>query len=453
MTYAAAIEHLYALGHELAARPDGAAPRRKFDLNEMRALARELGDPQKRFRSVLIAGTNGKGSTSATLASILVSAGHKTGLYTSPHLVRVNERVQTSTDGHGLQEITDDDFARLYVRVDDAAQKLVQKGELPHHPSFFEVVTAVAFLAFAEAGVEIAVLEVGLGGRLDATNIVEPEMSVITDIALDHQQWLGNTLTEIAREKAGILRENGVMITLPQHPEANAALGEIAVVKSVTGINAGEYLPLQMGPGSAAATNRYSLQVRDEEIEVDSPLVGSHQQRNLALALASAVALDHAGIAVSNAAIVEGIRNTVWPGRLETVIVKGRELILDVAHNPAGIWSLRSYLAGRHCESWTLVFSSLADKAVAEMAQILFPLFEDEGARILLAPMNNPRAASADAMRTLAEALETRAEIFADVQQAMQSAFHSGRTPIVVAGSVFLIGEVKAMLDRGEWEA
>jgi len=184
MTYAAAIEHLYALGHELAARPDGAAPRRKFDLNEMRALARELGDPQKRFRSVLIAGTNGKGSTSATLASILVSAGHKTGLYTSPHLVRVNERVQTSTDGHGLQEITDDDFARLYVRVDDAAQKLVQKGELPHHPSFFEVVTAVAFLAFAEAGVEIAVLEVGLGGRLDATNIVEPEMSVITDIAL-----------------------------------------------------------------------------------------------------------------------------------------------------------------------------------------------------------------------------------------------------------------------------
>ena len=225
MSYTAAVDRLYALGQELApAAPN--APRRKFDLAHMRILAAALGDPQSRFPSVLIAGTNGKGSTAATLAGILTAAGYRTGLYTSPHLVRVNERIQI--DG---VPISDENFARLYFQVDEAARRLVHSGDLPHPPSFFEVLTALAFLYYAghpsaepSAGpsvtpVDIAILEVGLGGRLDATNIVDPLLSILTDIALDHQDYLGTTLAQITREKAGILRANGTLITLPSTPK------------------------------------------------------------------------------------------------------------------------------------------------------------------------------------------------------------------------------------------
>src|SRR5246127_1238773 len=237
MSYAAAVDHLYALGHELAPTPPSAS-RRKFDLAHMRVLAAALGDPQTTFPSVLVAGTNGKGSTSATLASILTAAGYRTGLYTSPHLSRVNERVRI-----GVVELSDDDFAALYFRVDDCARRLVNTGALRTHPSFFETMTALAFLAFAEKQVDIAVLEVGMGGRLDATNIVEPLLAVITDISLDHTEWLGTTIHAIAREKAGILRQNGVLVTLPQHPEANQAIGEVATELSVRGVNAAVYMP------------------------------------------------------------------------------------------------------------------------------------------------------------------------------------------------------------------
>src|SRR5437868_4547648 len=182
-SYSAAIARLYELGHELAR-----TPAHKFDLAHMRALTAALRHPERRFASVLIAGTNGKGSTAATLASILRAAGHRTALYTSPHLVRVNERMRVEGD-----EISDPEFTAVYQRVDEVARQLVAAGELPHPPSFFEVLTAMAFEYFAMAAVEIAVLEVGMGGRLDATNIVEPALTIITDIALDHQKFLGDT--------------------------------------------------------------------------------------------------------------------------------------------------------------------------------------------------------------------------------------------------------------------
>ncbi len=213
---------------------------------------------------MLIAGTNGKGSTSATLASILAAAGYKVGLYTSPHLARVNERIrilnpdrraQGTEHNTASEDIADDAFAALYFQVDEAAARLAADGRLPDHSSFFEAMTALAFLHFADEAVNIAVLEVGMGGRLDATNVVEPLLAVITDISLDHTEWLGTTIDAIAREKAGILRPNGVMITLPQHREANEALGEIAVGLGVRGVNAAEYIPppgpsQELGPES-----------------------------------------------------------------------------------------------------------------------------------------------------------------------------------------------------------
>ena len=314
MTYDSAIQSLMAAGAELA------GTRRKFELEHMRVLARALGDPQARFPSVLIAGTNGKGSTAATLASMLAASGYRTGLYTSPHLLRVNERVQISDPaqpGNSLTPIADEAFATSFAAVDRAAADLVARNELPQQPSFFEIVTALAFHGFAAAQVDIAVLEVGLGGRLDATNIVEPLCSVITDIALDHQEWLGDTITDIAREKAGILRPGGTLITLPQHPEANAAIGERAVALDVTGVNAAAYLP-QPSPRQAVEGS-YTVPAFGGALALTPQLAGDHQRRNLALALATAEWLaEHRGFErITASSVQRGLQEVHWPGRLE----------------------------------------------------------------------------------------------------------------------------------------
>ena len=510
MSYTAAVDHLYALGHELApSAPD--APRRKFDLAHMRTLVAALGSPQTQFPSVLIAGTNGKGSTAATLSSILTAAGYRTGLYTSPHLVRVNERIQID----GIR-IADEDFARLYFQVDETAQRLVDSSDLPHAPSFFEVLTALAFLYFAERKLDIAILEVGLGGRLDATNIVEPILSIITDIALDHQDFLGDTIAAITREKAGILRANGTLITLPQHPEANQAIGEAAATLNLRAINAADYIPhlpprsssaspektvpsteaqrsgeirlstpdLPLPPGAPSPDfrtgvsdspttlprNRYTVTLNNEPLEIDSPLAGRHQQRNIALAIAAAKELSnreghkHGKIRnrvsynITNAAIEAGIRNTRWPGRLETfAFPHGPGILLDVAHNPAGAWTMRAAIAQLpEAQPRTLIFSCLRDKNVREMTQILLPLFDssEDAAparrrdHIVFAPIHNPRAASLDDLLAAAHALDIQAHAAPHIAAALAQA--RAVTPpeglIVVTGSIYLVGDVRHLL-------
>lgn len=488
MSFAAAVERLSALGLELAP----GAPRRKFELGHMRTLAAALDDPQTKFPSVLIAGTNGKGSTAATLASILAAAGYRTALYTSPHLERVTERIRvadptarTTDSGRRttFREISEAEFARLYFQVDEAGDKLVAEGRLPHPPSYFETLTALAFLHFAERKVEIAVLEVGLGGRLDATNIVEPLLSIITDIALDHQEYLGPTIAAIAREKAGILRPGGTLVTLPQHPEANQAIGEVAMELGVRGVNAAEYLPgrdfrgaegrrppegdLNLDETFAAASlpNRYDLFIAGHTLRVRSPLAGEHQQRNIALAIAAAVQLRNStrhnpgprlqdrnctSYNIDNSAIEAGISHTSWPGRLEFL---SPNLLLDVAHNPAGAWTLRAALA-RLPESQprTLLFSCLRDKNLREMAQILFPLFDSTAGRprdhIVLAPVDSPRAASLEELLAAARALDVPAQSAADTAEAL--ALARGLTPagglIVATGSIYLVGAVRGLV-------
>jgi len=466
MTYVEAMEKLAALGPEMQTMRLGAtvAPR-KFSLDHIRAMLRELGQPQTRFPSVLIAGTNGKGSTAATLAVIANAAGIKTALYTSPHLVRVSERMRVS-GATGLEEIGEEAFARNYFRVDVAAQALVERGELPHEPSYFEMMTAVAFCWFAEQVVELAVLEVGLGGRLDATNSVEPLVSVITDIGIDHTQYLGNTMREIAGEKAGILRENGVLVTLAQHPEANAAIGEAAVRLGVRGVDAARCLPgaRVQGPGpseqqaSPLARNRYELLIEGDVLHVDSPLAGQHQQRNIALAIATAMELrTNHGFAISNAAIEAGIRATKWPGRLEWVAsAHHAPVLLDVAHNPAGAWALRAALAQLpETMPRTLIFSCLSDKPIEELVQVLLPLFDSTSGdparardHVILAPIQSPRAASVEDLLAAARKLDVPAEGASDLAAALLRA--EALTPkdgvIVATGSVFLVGEIRSRL-------
>ncbi|MEO6828645.1 MAG: folylpolyglutamate synthase/dihydrofolate synthase family protein, partial [Acidobacteriaceae bacterium] len=410
----------------------------------------------------------GKGSTAAMLACIAQAAGYRTGLYTSPHLNRVNERIQIN----GCP-ISDEDFARLYFRVDETAARLVENGRvqndqvpnpsqplakggmeatLPQHPSFFETITAVAFLYFAEQKVELAVLEVGIGGRLDATNIVEPLVSVITDISLDHMEWLGDTITAIAREKAGILRPHGALITLPQHPEANQAIGESATALGVKGINAVEYMPAAHSDTHSAAEDAwhaaYIVPILGEPTEIAPPLPGSHQFRNTALAIAAACELRNShGYKFKPEQIARGIRDTRWPGRLEQFPATASRcaVLLDVAHNPAGAWSLRSALSGLPATGpRTLLFGCLRDKAVEEMAQILFPIFD----RVVITAVDSPRTAAADDLLAAAQKVGAAVTSASSPQAALQAALD--QTPsdglLVCAGSVYLVGAVRGHL-------
>jgi dihydrofolate synthase/folylpolyglutamate synthase len=447
MTYAAAVSALYALGHELNKL-------RRFDLVNMVILAEALGNPQRRFPAVLVAGTNGKGSTSATLASITRAAGYRTGLYTSPHLVNINERIQL--DG---EAISDAEFTEIYDRVQQCGHELLAARKLAQLPSFFEMLTAMAFEYFASARVDIAILEVGMGGRLDATNVADPCVSVITDVALDHQQYLGNTIAEIAVEKAGIIRNNGVLVTLPQHPEANDAIGRIATDRNARGVSAAKYVP-NVTPGAArfdnlrpAATQigqflrtRYFMDVMGEEILIETPLVGRHQFRNIALAIAAAEELNGCGFTVTAQNVADGIRDTYWPGRFQFIpgMPGTPDYILDVAHNPAGAWALRSALSENFEDrTLTIVFGAMRDKAVAEMAQILFPLAD----RIIATHADNPRAATAKEIRDLAAPF---AEVLTESEPA--TALERARTitpkngVIVVTGSIYLVGDAFSRL-------
>jgi dihydrofolate synthase/folylpolyglutamate synthase len=396
------------------------------------------------------------------LASILHASGLKTALYTSPHLLRINERIRIN----GV-EITDDNFARLHGEVDRVAERLVEVGKLPWHPSFFEMMTAIAFLQFGRERVDVAVLEVGMGGRLDATNVVEPLVSVIADISLDHQKFLGNTVGEIAREKAGIIRPGGVVVTLPQQPEANDVIGNTILELDAVGVSAVQYVP-PVSPGSThhlvpsaqsedstaegrsgRAIYRYPLQVMGKQILVESPLVGRHQLRNVALAIAAAEEVSKKGLAgITPESIERGIRETSWPGRFQVLPARDGwpEIVLDVAHNPAGAWALRSALSERYDDHpLVFVFGAMRDKAISEMTEILFPL----ALRVIATRPDNPRAASPEEILQAGNRTGAEIEIVPEVRAALERARAGaeGKAVVVVTGSIYLVGEVIGLLE------
>jgi dihydrofolate synthase/folylpolyglutamate synthase len=459
---------MYALGHELAQTPS-----HKFDLAHMRVLLAALEHPERRFPSVLIAGTNGKGSTAATLASILHASGLRTGLYTSPHLIRINERIQINGE-----QIADDRFALLHDLVDRTAERLVEEGELPWHPSFFEMLTAIAFEYFATNKVDIAVLEVGMGGRLDATNVVESRVSVITDISLDHQKFLGNTIAEIAREKAGIIRADCVVVTLPQMREANEVIGEAVLAQDARAVSAAPYVPpvspkaesYVQKPLNEDSTQdadevaqqpvaRYPLAVMGKRILVETPLVGRHQLRNVALAIAAAEELHNQGFGITSDSIERGIHDTHWPGRFQIIpSCHGQpDFVLDVAHNPAGAWALRSTLSNLYEDRRIIiVFGAMCDKAIGEIAEILFPLAE----RVIATAADNPRSAMPEEIRRAAVRSQAEIELSGSVAEAIERARELGRSDrnvrptrsvqahavVVITGSIYVVGEAMRAL-------
>ncbi len=447
-SYETAITRMYALGHELAQ-----TPAHKFDLAHMRVLLGALDNPERRFPGVLVAGTNGKGSTAATLASILRAAGVRTGLYTSPHLARINERIRIGGEQAVFQEIGDDDFALLHDLVDRTAERLVSEGELAWHPSFFEMLTAMTFEYFARRRVGIAVLEVGMGGRLDATNVIEPRVSVITDISLDHQKFLGDTVAEITYEKAGIIRPGGVVVTLPQQPQANEVIGRTIMDLGARAVSAVPYVPpvsptsaQYVAAGQRRAVSRYPLQVMGKEILVETPLLGRHQLRNVALAIAAAEELGRQDFPVTAVSIERGIRETRWPGRFQVVppVDGAPEYVFDGAHNPAGAWALRSTLSAGYAERpLTFVFGAMRDKAIGEMAEILFPLAQ----RVIATRADNPRSATVEEIRGATSRISTPIEGAADVAAAIALARTSPDAVVVITGSIYIVGEAMRLLE------
>ncbi|PYQ79889.1 MAG: bifunctional folylpolyglutamate synthase/dihydrofolate synthase [Acidobacteria bacterium] len=388
----------------------------KFGLENITAIVERLGRPDRTFKSVHVAGTNGKGSVTAMVDAALRAAGHRTARYTSPHLTDLSERFVI-----GGRPVAHDTLVCAVATVRDVVESLRFDGTLGVQPTFFEVTTAVAFELFRRAEVEIAVLEVGLGGRLDATNIVSPVVTAITSIALDHQLYLGSTLAEIAFEKAGIIKAGVPVVVGPVDPESLSVIARVANERGATLIRA--------TPADAAA---FTL-----------GLHGDHQRANAGVAVRLLEQLTARGVGVPSDAVARGLANPEWPGRLDQRrLPDGRELLLDAAHNPAGAAALASYLTAES-QRRPLVFAAMRDKDIDGMFRILLPAI---GAAVMTRA-SNPRSADpgmlADSARTIAPALPIAIE--PSSADALAAAWRMSPR-IVVAGSIFLLGDVMQQL-------
>ncbi|MES1240133.1 MAG: folylpolyglutamate synthase/dihydrofolate synthase family protein [Acidobacteriota bacterium] len=392
----------------------------RLGLESFRRLCTDLGDPQLRFRSVLVAGSNGKGSTSSFLAAMARAAGLKTGFYSSPHLESVRERIRI--DGRCISE---EDFGRDLERVVRTA---------PQEPTYFEAVTAAAFLAFASEEVDLAVVEVGMGGRLDATNVCEPLLSLVTSVSLEHQEHLGDTLALIAREKAGIFRPGRPALAWVEEPEAAESLRKVADEVGA-GLRFGQDLAtvVEVVPEGWGG-QRIRLMTPKGEHDLRTDLPGAHQVRNLGLAV---LAAEELGLAPQS--ISQGARTARWPGRLERIeLPDGGRVLLDAAHNDEGAGVLAGFLATLPGKA-DLLFGVLADKDVSGMIGRLAPLVD----RIVLTTPPSDRARRPEEVAVL---LPGRAvEMEPDLGAALDRAFVPGGT-LVACGSIFLVGEVRKRL-------
>ncbi|MBZ5611437.1 MAG: bifunctional folylpolyglutamate synthase/dihydrofolate synthase [Acidobacteriia bacterium] len=406
MNYAASVRFLYSLGNEIQTA--------KFGLERITRLLEVLGNPQRACRWVHVAGTNGKGSTCAMLEAGLRAAGLRTGLYTSPHLVEPTERIRIAG-----ASVSPSQFADLFTEVHDTSERLLEEGDLDLHPTYFETVTAMAFLGFAREELDTVVLEVGMGGRLDATNVVTPTLCVITPIDFDHQVFLGNTLAQIAAEKAGILKAGTPAVFAAQPPEAESVLRAHAK---------GPYTLSRDWAIEDLLLNARGSRFRLRGHEIVCPLAGQHQVEN---ARTAAIALHELGVSMA------GIGSTQWPGRLERISQRP-EIILDGAHNLAGTRALAEYIrrfySGRRV--W-IVYGVMRDKDVGEMAALLFPLAE----RVIATAPDNSRALPPEKIPA------PGAAITHTVGEAVALARQAGPEHVVfITGSLFVVGEARALL-------
>ena len=435
MNYDAAVRYLLSLGRELAAPTQAAAA--KFDLENIIILAERLGRPDRAYPSAHIAGTNGKGSTAAFLESILRQAGFRTGLNTSPHLERINERMRINGE-----EISDEAFAETLTRIRALTEELLAAGKLRAYPTYFECVTAMAFEYFARERAEFGVFEVGLGGRLDATNILHPIISIITRIDFDHENFLGHSLQEIAGEKAGILKPGVPLVLAEQRPEAREVILARARELACPVIETANVFRID---GESMQESRVRASVTEAAtgtvFELAPNLPGRFQLQNSLNALAAARFLQQRGFCISGENISQGIANAVWPGRLEK-LQSHPDVYLDGAHNPSAARELAAFLdenfAGRRI--W-LIYAALRDKAVDEVAGLLFPRAEE----VILTAPRTPRAVSGEQLAEIAGHHATRFSVISEAEQAFDYALAKAapNDAIFVTGSLYLVGQLR----------
>jgi dihydrofolate synthase/folylpolyglutamate synthase len=435
MTYEESVQYLFSLGRELASPQQASAT--KFDLKNITIVCEHMGQPQREFQSVHVAGTNGKGSTSAMLDSILRAAGLRTGLYTSPHLERINERIRL--DG---KDIPDEEFAAAFTRVREAIEELLAAGRLAAHPTFFECVTAIAFVYFAGAHAEFAVCETGMGGRLDATNILLPEVAVITQIDFDHENYLGHSIEEIAGEKAGIIKPGARVVSAAEHLIARVVIRrrcaeQSAFLVEIENAYFLEDVTARDGCFSFTAIS-YDSGVR---IPIALRLPGRFQVRNALTALAAARMLAERGAPIDDEGIARGFAAATWPGRLERISERP-EIYVDGTHNPAGAREIavfwEQFLPGRNIY---LIYGAMRDKAVDEIAGLLFP----RASAVILTTPAQPRAISAPLLAEMTAHHARRAEVVPDPSKALARALELA-TPedvIFITGSLYLVGELR----------
>jgi dihydrofolate synthase/folylpolyglutamate synthase len=435
MNYEAAVHYLLALGRELAAPTQAAAA--KFDLENITVLAARLGSPQRAYPNAHVGGTNGKGSTAAFLESILRHAGFRTGLNTSPHLERINERIRI--DG---EDISDEAFAQTLTRMLGPIEELLAGGELRAHPTYFECVTAMAFEYFARSRIDCGVFEVGLGGRLDATNILSPVVSLITRIDFDHENFLGHSLKQIAAEKAGILKPAVPLVLAEQRPEARevvlARAKELGcpVIETHTAYRIDrEFL------ASGCVRARITEIATGWSVEIAPRLPGRFQLQNALSAAASARLLCERGSRITDESIVQGIAATEWPGRLEKLQSRP-DVYLDGAHNPSAARELAAFceqnFAGR--KIW-LLYGALRDKAVDEFVGALFPL----AAEVIFTEPRTSRAISAAHLAEIAGHHAAHSTVIVDAGDALEHALTRAASEdvIFITGSLYLVGQLR----------
>ena len=440
MQFDEALRYLLSLGHETLTL--------KLGLRTTELLLHALDDPQTCFPAVQIAGTNGKGSTAVVLDSICRAAGIKTGLFTSPHLADITERIKI--DGRDISQAA---FAELATTVRDRAEALVHAGALLAAPTFFEQVTAIAFLAFRQANVALAILETGLGGRLDATTAAQAETVCLTPIALDHQEYLGETLAEIAAEKAAIIRPNVRAIVAAQ-PQAvlDVILLRCKIARTTPRIDACD---MRVEGATADGRMRVTFETNQDCYgQVVLGLRGRHQVINVALAIQLAEALRERGFQIPALAISQGIEQARHAGRLELLEDQpGRpKLLFDGAHNPAGAVALREYLDEFAVGPITLVFGAMRDKNLAAMADVLFPCAH----RLILTQPDNPRSADP---ATIGEYVpkSIRGQTLTlepSPARAIQAAYDQTAADglICVTGSLYLVGEIENLVRQNARE-
>lgn len=431
MQFAEALSYLLNLGHETLAI--------KLGLRNISLLLERLANPQQGYFSVQIAGTNGKGSTAAMLAAICQAAGLKAGLFTSPHLASVTERIRI-----GANEISEQSFAIRATTVRAAAEELLAASQIEALPTFFEQVTAIALLEFRESEVEVAILETGLGGRLDATTAAGAELVAITPIAIDHEDYLGTTISSIAQEKAAIIRHGVKAVTAPQSAEVLHVILERAASLNV--IPSVDEIEVQLNGFSDSGRALVTFQTNTDRYEgVSLGLRGRHQVTNASVALRLAESLRDNGFAISRNAIVNGLENARHPGRLELLETSPR-VLLDGAHNSSGASALQAYLNEFVTGPITMIFGAMRDKRLREMAQILFPLIT----HLILTEIDNPRTAPIGVLQELA--LEAAPRLLPALAHSASDAIalaHQVTPPdglICVAGSLYLVGEARQIL-------